>query len=149
MTDMDLQSKLTECESIISQLVMRLQEAIDENDKLRAELARAAEGASAYDTLSDMHRNRDLPETVRLRAAIGCLPHELPKIQSVPPAMNLVAEEDEPLADKVERQRKRCYAIQALPLEQREKLVRGVGHENMATGHFNSAGNGRDDDTAS
>jgi len=140
MTDTDLQSKLVEREDVIRQLVTRLQEAIDENDRLKAELARLTEGASAYATLSDIHRNRDLPESVRLRAAIGCLPHELPKIQSVPPAIDVTAEPVRPLSEIVAEQRARCDRLLALPLEERERLIKGVVRHD---------GNGQDDDTGS
>ena len=64
---------------------------------------------------------------------------EKPRLESVPPPLNLVAEEYEPLAVVVERQRKRCDAMQALPLAEREALIKGV---------VRHGGNGQDDDTA-
>jgi hypothetical protein len=85
--------------------------------KLRNEVARLTEGASAYATLSDIHRNRDLPESVRVKAAIGCLPHELPKLQSVPPAIDLPCEEIEDLATLVHRRRARQDALQGRDIE--------------------------------
>jgi len=92
----------------IELLRAKLQEVVDENDRLRAELARTTEGASAYATLSDIHRNRELPAAVRAKAASACLPHEMPRLESVPPPMDLVAEPYVPLAELVEQRRARC-----------------------------------------
>jgi hypothetical protein len=44
----------------------------------------------------------------------------------------------EPLQDLIKRQRERCDRLLALPLEERERLIAGVGRN----------GNGSDDDTA-
>jgi hypothetical protein len=98
---------------IIEQLTMRLRETIDENDRLKAELARMTEGASAYATLSDIHRNRELPAAVRTKAASACLPYEVAPLQSVPPAIDATCEEIIPLADLVTAQRKRADQMQA------------------------------------
>lgn len=135
MTDVEK----AEYETVVRELTMALEKAVGEVDRLRGELARLTEGASAYATLSDIHRNRDLPESVRLRAAIGCLPHELPKIQSIPPAIDATCEEIEPLSVVVERQRKRCDALLSLSLAERERMITGVVKRD---------GNGSDDDTA-
>jgi hypothetical protein len=86
-------------DDLIRQLTIRLRETVDENDKLRAELARLTGGASAYDTLSELHRNRDLPAAVRTKAAIGCLPHEMPRLLPEKAAIDATAEEIIPLAD--------------------------------------------------
>jgi len=98
---------MTDAEKI-ELLRAKLQEVVDENDRLRAELARMTEGASAYATLSDIHRNRELPAAVRAKAASACLPHEMPRLESVPPPMDLVAEPYVPLAELVEQRRARC-----------------------------------------
>ena len=98
---------MTDAEKI-ELLRAKLQEVVDENDRLRAELARTTEGASAYATLSDIHRNRELPAAVRAKAASACLPHEMPRLESVPPPMDLVAEPYVPLAELVEQRRARC-----------------------------------------
>jgi len=93
---------------LIQLLKIKLQETLDENDKLRAELARMTEGATAYATLSDIHRNRELPAAVRAKAASACLPHEMPRLESVPPAIDATCEEYIPLADLVRERRARC-----------------------------------------
>jgi hypothetical protein len=81
-----------------------------EIDRLRAEVARLTEGADAISTLRSIYRDRDLPESLRAKAAIGCLPHEVPRLTPQPPAIDSTCEEIEPLAVVVERQRKRCDA---------------------------------------
>jgi hypothetical protein len=95
-------------DELIRQLTARLRETVDENDKLRAELARMTEGASAYATLSDIHRNRDLSAAVRTKAASACLPHEMPRLESVPPAIDVVGEEIIPLPQLIAQ--RRAYA---------------------------------------
>jgi hypothetical protein len=85
----------------------------------------------------------------RLRVACGLLraahylrpiaiPAALILMQSVPPPLDLVAEEVEPLAATVERQRVRANRLLALSLEERSALIAGV----------RGNGNGSDDDTA-
>jgi len=99
-------------DDLIRQLVQRLRETVDENDRLRAELARMTEGASAYATLSDIHRNRELPAAVRTKAASACLPHEMPRLEPVPPAVGATCEEIIPLAELVTQQRARADRMQ-------------------------------------
>ena len=92
-------------DELIRQLTMRLRETVDENDQLRAELARMTEGASAHDTLSELHRNRDLPPAIRAKAAIGCLGVESAPLKPVEPPLDLVAEPYVPLAELVAKRR--------------------------------------------
>jgi hypothetical protein len=139
-TDTDLRSKLTECESIIQQLVTKLQETVDENDRLQAVVAKLTGTEDAHSTLRRMYLDEALPPTTRVRAAQAALNVEKPRLESVPPPLDLVAEPSEPLAVVVERQRKRCDAMQALPLAERERLIKGVVRHD---------GNGQDDDTGS
>ena len=120
--DTDLRSKLAECESIIQQLVARLQETVDENDRLRA----MTEGASSYATLSEIHRNRELPAAVRTKAAIGCLSREIPPLAPERAPIELTAEPVRPLSEIVQEQRARADAWLALPLEERERMIAGV-----------------------
>jgi hypothetical protein len=133
MTDIEK----AEYDDVIRQLTTRLRETIDENDRLRAELARQTEGASAYATLSDIHRNRDLPAAVRAKAAIGCIQHELPRLTPERAPLELSPVPSEQLADTVHRQRARMNQMLALPLEVRSELSMGV---------VRNDGNGADDD---
>src|SRR6516165_3714981 len=104
---------MTDAEKI-ELLRAKLEETLGENDKLRALVERLTEGASAHDTLSELHRNRDLPAAIRAKAAIGCLGVESAPLKSVEPPLELTAEVIEPLSVVVERQRMRARAIQAL-----------------------------------
>jgi hypothetical protein len=122
-------------DELISQLATRLRETVEENDKLRALVERLTEGASAHDTLSELHRNRDLPPAIRAKAAIGCLGVETAPLKSVEPPLDLVAEPIEPLAQAVERQRARMDRLLALPLEARSKLITGVGGNGSGDDH--------------
>ena len=124
-------------DELIRQLTIRLRETVDENDKLRALVANLTEGANAHQTLQSLYRNPDLPESLRAKCAIGALPHEVPRLESVPPPLDLVAQEYKPLSQLVEERRKRCDELLALPLEERSRLITGVGN------------GGNDDDTAS
>jgi hypothetical protein len=111
-----------------------------EIEKLRAEnaLLRSAEGA--HDVLRRIYLNESESSNARIKAAQASINFEKSRLENVPPPLDLVAEQHESLADIVTRQRARCRAIQALPLEQRAAMISGV-----APGD----GNGRDDDTAS
>jgi hypothetical protein len=113
MTDADPRSKLAECESIIAQLVAKLQETVDENDRLQAVVAKLTEGTGdAHTTLRRLYLDEALPPTARVRAAAAALNFEKPRLESVPPPLDLTAEETpEPLADLVTRQRRRADAM--------------------------------------
>jgi hypothetical protein len=101
---------MTDAEKI-ELLRVKLEETLSENDKLRTLVERLTAGASAHDTLSELHRNRDLPAMVRARAAIGCLGVESAPLKSIEPPLELTAEPYEPLADVVARQRARADAM--------------------------------------
>ena len=103
-------------DDLIRQLVQRLRETVDENDRLKALVARMTEGALGRDTLSEIHRNRDLPAAVRVKAAIGCLPYESPPLQSVPPAVDATCEEIIPLAQLVTLRRAHVARLEAQDL---------------------------------
>jgi hypothetical protein len=95
--------------------------------KLREENARLRSSENnAHSVLREIYNDPDAPHGVRVKAAGLALPHETPRLTPVPPPLDLVAEPYEPLAVVVERQRKRCDAMQALPLAERERLIKGV-----------------------
>jgi hypothetical protein len=100
-------------DELIRQLTIRLRETVEENDKLRVLVERITEGASAHETLSELHRNRDLPPAIRAKAAIGCLGVETAPLKSVEPPLDLVAEPPTiPLAELVEQRRARQDRMQ-------------------------------------
>ena len=57
----------------------------------------------------------DAPQGNRIKAAQAALPHETPRLNPVPPPLDLVAEEIEPLADLIARQRARVDRMQLEP----------------------------------
>ena len=137
MTDTDLQSKLAEREDVIRQLVTRLQEAVDENDRLQAVVAKlTGTDNDAHSTLRRLYLDETQSPNTRVRAAQAALQHEKPRLMPEKAPLELTAEPYEPLAVVVER--KRCDAMQALPLEERERMIKGVVRHD---------GNGQDDDT--
>jgi hypothetical protein len=103
---------MTDAEKI-ELLRAKLEETLSENDRLRALVVNLTEGANAHTVLQSLYRNVDLPESLRAKCAIGALPHETPRLESVPPPLDLVAEPIEPLADVVRRQRARVERMLA------------------------------------
>jgi hypothetical protein len=132
MTDTDVQSKLAEYEGIVRLLTAKLEELAAENTRLRSEKS------DALSVCKEVYSDPNASPALRLKAAGLALPHEVPRLESVPPPLDLVATEVEPLSVVVERQRARMNRILALPLEERERMIRGVVRD----------GNGSDDDTA-
>ena len=95
--------------------------------KLRAENARLRSSENnAHSVLREIYNDPDAPQGVRVKAAGLALQHETPRLTPVSPPLDLVAEVIEPLSVVVERQRKRADALLALPMEERERLIRGV-----------------------
>jgi hypothetical protein len=115
MTDADLQSKLAEREDVIRQLEARLQETVDENDRLRAVVAKLTEGADdAHSTLRRLYLDEALSPTARVRAASAALNFEKPRLENVPPPLELTAKPVEDLATLVHRRRRRQAALEGL-----------------------------------
>jgi hypothetical protein len=98
------EEKLARFETVIG---LQMQEI----DRLRAENERLRTVAGAHGVLKEIYLNPDAPQGNRIKAAQAALPHEAPKIQSVPPLLELTAEPYEPLADLVARQRARADAM--------------------------------------
>jgi hypothetical protein len=98
----NIQSKLAEYESIVRLLTAKVEELVAENQRLRSEKS------DALSVCKEVYSDPNAPPALRLKAAGLALPHEVPRLESVPPPMDLVAEEIEPLADVVRRQRARA-----------------------------------------
>jgi hypothetical protein len=129
MTDTDIHSKLAEYEGIVGMLTAKLEEAVGEIDRLRAVVAKLTEGTDdAHSTLRRLYLDETQPSNARIRAATAASGVEKPSLKPQPAPLDLVAEPPyEPLAVVVERQRRRADAMLALPLEERERLIRGTG----------------------
>ena len=118
-----IDAEKAEYEDVVRQLMLKLEQLAAENASLKAN------NASAHQTLRAIYADSTQPATVRVRAAQAALNVETPRLESVPPPLDLVAQEYEPLSQVVERQRKRCDALLALSLEERSRLITGVGND--------------------
>src|SRR5215472_1616600 len=98
---------MTDAEKI-ELLRAKLEETVDENDRLKALVANLTEGATAHQTLQSLYRNADLPESLRAKCAAASLPHETPRLEPVQ-QLELKAEPPPiPLAELVALRRKRA-----------------------------------------
>jgi hypothetical protein len=76
--------------------------------ELEAEVERLRSAASAHDVLKSIYSDANQPTGHRLKAAGLALGHESPPLKPAEAPLDLVAEEIEPLADVVRRQRARA-----------------------------------------
>jgi hypothetical protein len=74
----------------------------EENTRLRSEKS------DALSVCREVYSDSNAAPSLRLKAAGLALPHEVPRLESVPPPLELIAEPIEPLADVVARQRARA-----------------------------------------
>src|SRR5262249_2139485 len=125
MTD----AEKAEYDDVVRQLMQKCEQLAAENASLKAN------NASAHQTLRAIYADSSQPATVRVRAASAALGVESAPLKPVEPPLDLVAEPVIPLSQLVEERRARMNQILALPLSEREKLVRGVARD----------GNGGDD----
>jgi len=116
MTD----TEKAEYDDVVRQLMAKCEQLAAENAALKAN------NASAHQTLRAIYADSTQPATVRVRAAQAALNVETPSLKPEPAPLDLVAEPYEPLSVVVERQRARINRIQALPLEERERMITGV-----------------------
>jgi hypothetical protein len=126
MTD----TEKAEYEGIIRLLTVKLEEVAAENTRLRSEKS------DALSVCQSIYNDPDAPLAIRIKAAGLALPHETPKLQSVPAPLELTAEPVECLADVVNRERARMDRLLALPLEERSELFSPTRR---------NSGNGRDE----
>jgi hypothetical protein len=95
-----IKAQLDEAEHVIRQQMARIAELEQENERLK-------EGLTAHQTLRQIYSDETQPTGHRIKAAIGSLPHETPKLMSVPPPLELTAEPVVPLTELVEARRAR------------------------------------------
>jgi len=113
---MDVQPQ-TDLKAYAERLEVLCRAQADEITRLRDELARATEGAGALAILQSLYRDPAMPQSLRAKCAIGCLPHEVPRLNPVS-QLELKAEAPPiPLADLVAKQRRRADALMGEPID--------------------------------
>jgi hypothetical protein len=105
---MDAQSQ-TDLKEYADRLEILCRAQADEITRLRGQVIALTEGTDdAHSTLRRLYLDESQPSNTRLKAAAASLNFERPRLESVPPPLELRAEpEPEPLADLVSRQRAR------------------------------------------
>jgi hypothetical protein len=113
---------------------------MEEIDRLRAENERLKANASAHQTLAAIYSDPAQPTGHRIKAAGLALGVETPRLESVPPPLELTAEPYEPLADVVARQRARCERMIAEDERYRD-LPKHFPLQSNSNGSDDSGGN--------
>jgi hypothetical protein len=125
-----IDAEKAEYDDVVRQLMAKCEQLAAENARLRSS------ENNAHAVLREVYNDPTASPAVRVKAAGLALPHEVPRLESVPPPLDLVAEPTEPLADVVARQRAR--ADRMLLEDPAFLAVRQVGFK----------GNGGDDDAS-
>ena len=129
MTD----TEKAEYDDVVRQLMAKCEQLAAENARLRSS------ENNAHAVLREVYNDPTASPAVRVKAAGLALPHETPRLESVPPPLELTAEPIEPLADVVRRQRARVERMIA------EEEAQGLRD---SRGFYLLKGNGQNDDTA-
>jgi hypothetical protein len=96
-----IKAQLDEAAHVMRQQMARIAE-------LEAEVERLKAGLGAHEVLKQLYLNEALPSGTRLKAAAAAVNFEKPRLESVPPPLDLVAEAEViPLADLVTQRRAR------------------------------------------
>jgi hypothetical protein len=83
--------------------------------KLSCSTTACAPKSDALSVLREVYNDPAASPAHRIKAAGLALPHEVPRLESVPPPLDLVAEPIEPIADVVARQRARADRMMLEP----------------------------------
>ena len=102
MVEETLEAKLKRHEDALVACMAEITKLREENARLRSS------ENNAHAVLREVYNDPTASPAVRVKAAGLALPHEVPRLESVPPPLDLVAEPVEPLADVVARQRARA-----------------------------------------
>jgi hypothetical protein len=97
-----LEAKLKRHEDALIACMAEITRLREENTRLRSEKS------DALSVLREVNNDPNASPAHRIKAAGLALPHEVPRLESVPPPLDLVAEPIEPLASVVARQRARA-----------------------------------------
>jgi hypothetical protein len=120
MVEETLEQKLKRHEDALSACMLEITRLREENARL------CLEKSDALSVLKEIYSDPDASQAHRIKAAGLALPHEVPRLTPVPPAIDATCEEiHEPLAVLVERRRARADRLLALPLEERAALIPG------------------------
>src|SRR6516164_10861863 len=95
------EAKLKRHEDALAACMVEITRLREENARLRSS------ENNAHSVLREVYNDPTASPAVRVKAAGLALPHETPRLESVPPPLELTAEPIEPLADVVRRQRAR------------------------------------------
>jgi len=119
-----------EYEDVIRQLMQKVEQLAAENTRLRSERS------DALSVCQEVYSDPNAPAALRLKAAGLALPHETPRLESVPPPLDLVREPVIPLAELVVQRRARA-----------DKMLLEPPYSNLPkAGAFRSGRNGGDGD---
>lgn len=131
-----IDTERAEYNDVIRKLTTRLEEAVGEIDRLQAVVAKVTGTDDAHSTLRRLYLDEAQNPNTRVRAAQAALNVEKPRLESVPPPLDLAAEPYESLADKVTRMR--AYVDALAP-----KLIEETAKDNeMAARAWRNGGNG-------
>jgi len=103
-----LEAKLKRHEDALAACMVEIQRLRAENTALKA-------NATAHQTLKNIYGDDSQPVSARVRAAQAALAHESAPLKPVEAPLDLVAEEIEPIADVVARQRARADRMMLEP----------------------------------
>jgi hypothetical protein len=138
MAAMDsVKAKFDEYEYLLKLMTAKIEELAAENERLRA-------AAGAHGVLKLIYSDNDQPTGHRIKAAGLALQHETPKLMPERQALELKAiEPKQTLGQLCEVRMARADRMEALSLEERERLIRGCGNGNGSDD--SDDGNGQDD----
>jgi hypothetical protein len=128
-----LEAKLKRHEDALVACMAEITRLREENTRLRSEKS------DALSVLREVYNDPAASPAHRIKAAGLALPHEVPRLESVPPPLDLVAEPIEPLASVVARQRARADRM----------LLEDPAFLAVRSFRSDAKGNGQDDDTGS
>ena len=130
-----LEAKLKRHEDALVACMAEITRLREENTRLRSEKS------DALSVLREVYNDPTASPSHRIKAAGLALPHEVPRLESVPPPLDLVAEREptEPIADVVARQRARADRM----------LLEDPAFLAVRSFRSDAKGNGQDDDTGS
>jgi len=98
-----------EYDDVVRQLMQKCEQLAAENTRLHAEKS------DALSVCQELYSDPTAPAALRLKAAGLALPHEVPRLEPVPAAIDSTCEEIIPLADLLARRRARQKAVENLP----------------------------------